>query len=544
MAARPALAALLVALSAAAPALAGQAVYPAVRAPTEIARVMDLESAARAGAVQLTSKGIAASGDQVQITVTGKPVRAPIRVTVHVEFIPPSDVILDDAFLAAMKSRVEARLAAAAPATTGGSPVSWRIDLRARTADAEPRFGYHQITLVTGDARSFVNGNAQPNVPSGALTGTWELEPPAGQTITQIWAHEVLHLVGYPDHYRDVYKVGNKRYPVPDNVDDDDPAALAAWRRGHTPPIPPGGKIVAQFKRGTGPCDILGSGTYKDCAKLLPDDINWLAGYAGLEVEAKAGDLILNKSSDSQNFGVALDTFVFAGPGQTTTAEGLGVYCLDRERHTPSAGQTFDVLGPAAARGEPGMAEVARLLALAGQKQTGPDDVIQGMDNAIWAVTNGVPPLSDETRALLAEAGVPEVPAVAYPELTSPNAASPSTGGVEPGGVEPPADAPPVEAAVPDGLSATLYPGARLPAGKVQRGELEIAARGAERQVTVTLQRKAGKRWRARAGLRLTVTTGNDAVFAPVRIPKLLRGSYRLKVGDGRTTVFVPLTVR
>jgi hypothetical protein len=99
-----------------------------------------------------------------------------------------------------------------------------------------------------------------------------------------------------------------------------------------------------------------------------------------VSVLANPGDLLLNKNSSNQNYGVGFRTTVFAAPGSTTVARGVSVYCIDHS--------------------------------LSGGMQQNLDDTPIGMLAAVWNLTDGSPLATSgtaaESRALMAQAGVAE----------------------------------------------------------------------------------------------------------------------------------------
>jgi hypothetical protein len=359
----------------------------------------------------------------------------------------------------------------------------------------------------------------------------------------------MLHFSGLDDSYVDVYAVGGKRYPLPrTGMDDDDPAGFRKYLKDHKPPLPPppAGRVTSQDKPGVGPCDAMGGGAYRDCARLAKKDLEWLAGRAGVEVTAEPGDLLLNESGDNQNFGVGFRSIVFAPPGGTTTADGVSVYCIDAHEHAPAAGDVFDVLGPASERPEPGMAQLAALLALNGRLQEDVAAPVSSMQLAVWAVSDGTPldfgfdP--DAVAALLTQAGLAPEPVAGFPRLADPGAGVAGTGGVTTTEALP---ALPVSAvpARPNRLVLGLYP-ARAARRTGMRLDVHVVVTGPGGRLAVALQRRAGRRWRTvpRVGRVVTGATGGQVV--QLRLPPLARGRYRVRAALNGTSATGALRVR
>ena len=250
-----------------------------------------------------------------------------------------------------------------------------------------------------------------------------------------------------------------------------------------------------------------------------------------MQVTAEPGDLLLNKDPSRQNFGVAYRSVVFAGPGETTVANGVAVYCLDHDRLFPFGGG-FDVGAKSAEL--PGYEGVARLLALNATIQPSLTESVAGMQAAIWNLTDASPletsGTADASRALMAQAGVAEdsVPG-GLPALGNPNAGSPDTTTVgAAGAVLPPVPAKVVTPALVRLDAAQLYP-ARLRAGRRVYGDLALTVGGRAEQVAVRVERRAGRRWRK---VRTFAARPLDTEVTPVSLAfgRLRAGSYRLVV--------------
>ncbi|WP_320669497.1 thioester domain-containing protein [Patulibacter defluvii] len=522
-----------------------------VAPPTQVAREMTLPQAAQAGVVQLSAKG-GYNGDAVKVEVKANkrvkkvPVVLTIRVEWHVPEPPPgSDPQIRELTHQLIREKMaatEADFNGKGYKTRSGDPFRLKIDYRFRLASEPPAVGYHQAELL--NPRNITPPLANPDdfrasagrgVPNGygdvkdVTFGSNDFQP-SGIT------HEFLHLSGIADQYEDTYRVGGKTYALP--VQDPSEAQLTAFRKTFTPPLKAGGKLGTRNLKTAGKCDVMGVDVDAPCHRMRQADIDWLADQAGVQVTALPGDVLLNKNEGGQDMGVGFTSIVFATPGSTTTANGLTVYCLDHDKTFPLGidGEGFDVAP--ASDAVPGFGDVAKLLALSGELTTGLDSVPDGMQTAIWNVTDGkslaTGAYEDEARALMARAGVAEdANPGGVPDLVDPNGAEPTTAAVGADGVLlPTTESDPIKAAPsPIRVSrAVLYPN-RVRAGRRARTRLLVEAAGGVRSMRLTLQRKRGRRWKAVRALgtkRFDATAGRQLV--PLSLGRVARGRYRVAI--------------
>lgn len=519
---------------------------------TEISQPLSLQQAGAAGIVDLRPKG-GFGGDSVAVDLTGARVRgAPVTATVRIEFLgtqkdgtpwPQSkaDEIADaiNRRLAGSKSsdgtpftvEVVARVRAGSDPVTGGTP------------------GYHQIVLEdrprASDA-SMVSG--APFGPNGEKSGNWGVNE-----VATTLAHETGHLLGIGDRYsaRKPEWIGpdGQHVKLPEfRGDSKDPKALDTWWRSV---VRDSDALDARFGRGDiqpgipkgGENDIMADGTGADHNKpIIPSDVDRMIANAGVRLRADPGDVLANKNAEDQNLVVGAPLDMYAPKGGTSHRDGLWAYCTDLHRHVPKTEGRFDVLGSAAslaAAGYPQYAALQRVAEEVSRRQladpslgaSGP----AGANDAIWAVTDGAPTLSDEGTAILAAAGVAaDDPSFSSsPHFNDPNAAGPTTAAVTPTGVLP--------AVAADRTPPTLAAGLALPAARLGYLKLSSSRVRANRRTALTLrslQDGSATRWSvtllrrgkplARGGTLpgLTIPTGPD--LNVIRLPRLKRGRYTL----------------
>lgn len=507
------LAAVFAVLAVAGPIGSAQAVpfayFPALPPPTQITREISLPQAARAGVVKLDAKG-GGQGDAVSLELDGtKKVRGPLTVTVRVEatMLPTKTPLERESmrdFLPSLWKDTEADMNHLNYKTRDGDPIKFVIEGHWREPEAAPTSNYHQIEIVNpktdlGDDpdpifRSRIIGSAIPNTPT-PIKGVFSTD----NLMPKVMGHEMMHVVGLGDRYVDYYRYGKKKVPLPEKAMS--PKALKKFLGGLKPPVPPppAGRVFSEGIPGSDPCDMMGSGLNKDCRKLNKDDLKWIEDQAGTLVTAEPGELLLNKDASSQNFGIAFKTLVFAPPGSTTVAPGIAVYCIDHDRTFPFT-QSFDV-GPAA--GElPGYDGVLKLLRLNAELQPNLNESIEGMQAAIWNLTDASPlatsGTAEQSRSLMARAGVVEdsVPG-GLPPLADPNGAAPSTGAVDTAGATlPPLPTEP-SAAQPQLriFEASLFSRKMRTGGNIAN-YLLLGTTGPASGLSLKLQRRVGKKWK------------------------------------------------
>jgi len=228
---------------------------------------------------------------------------------------------------------------------------------------------------------------------------------------------------------------------------------------------------------------------------------------------------------------VGFSTSVYARPGTTTTANGISVYCIDKDLFFPAA-EGFDVLGPA--RELPGYEPLAALLELSGRIQPSLEETPPGMLNAVWNVTDAAElefsGSAAESRALLSQAGVAEnaVPG-GLPYVPNPNAGLAETGAVTGGEVLPAIDSATTKPAADVRINyAQLYP-ERVRAGRRVRADMLLSTAGDVRAVSVRVERRQRGRWRKVRSLRpRRVDTGQTLLSQ--RLGRLQPGRHRLVV--------------
>jgi hypothetical protein len=497
---------------------------PPGQGPTTISKRLPLSDAAKLGAVKLTSKG-GYNGDAVAVDATWKPADVPVTVQIDIEFsgFPGGPTAAE------VETSIEKNLPERTAAD--GTKVKFDIVARERGPGAPPSPCFHQAQLTADSDFRGEAGEPDGNPLTQPQSGEW----PSGRGETgdrQIWTHESLHLAGLEDQYVQVFRIGKKDTPIPDSVDIADPAQVEAWAKSK-------GLDYSKGKAGTKPTpghenDIMGD-VFGGKEKLSKADLNRFAliGKSRLTIEAKPGDILLNKDGSAQNLAVGAPFELTLSPGKPGHADGLVAYCIDLRHHVPSEGQGFDVLGPAGAQPEPAMKYLQRVLEVAATLQPTALTETPGAQDAVWRISDDTS--LEEGAAIYAMAGVPDETFNA-PHYADPNAASPDTSAVSPTGVLPrPAPVP--------YLGRLRAKPAQLRAGRRAKVTLTITLKGARDKVSFELQRRGGSEWRRvkKLGTR-KVKPGKATVklTLPAQRPGLVRV---VAIGDASSAI-APLKVR
>jgi len=497
---------------------------PPGQGPTTISKRVSLAEAAKLGAVKLTSKG-GYNRDAVAVDATWKPANVPVTVQIDIEFTSFPGGPTGAEVEAAIEKQLGSRQAA------DGTKVEFDVIARERAPGATPSPCFHQAQLTPDSDFRGEAGEPDGNPITTPQSGEW----PSGRGAVgdrQIWTHEALHLAGLEDQYSNFFRVGKKDYPMPDNIDIADPAAVKAWAesKGLNPSA---GKAGTKAKPGHEQ-DIMGD-VFKGSERLLKLDVNKFAaiGAKKLTIESRPGDILLNKDGTAQNLAVGAPFELTVEPGKPGHADGLVAYCIDLRHHVPSEGQGFDVLGPAGAQPEPAMQYLQRVLEIAATLQPTALTETAGAQDAVWRISDDSS--ADDGAPILALAGVPDETFNA-PHFVNANAASPETGAVSPTGVLPPA------APVPY-LSAFKAQPAKLPAGKRQAIKVTATMKGAKDKVHFELQRRKGAEWKRVKRLGSENLKPRKNTFQ-LTIPPQRRGTLRLVAIGKASSATASLEVR
>lgn len=408
--------------------IAGKATDGDAHAGTVISHNLTLAEAVRRGVVELKGKG-GYFGDRVSIggDNTANQQKPEVTTTLYIQFYGPNAT-------AANAENVKKGIEKYWNNKTTSDGKTFKVNVVTRVSNsATPpgTAGYHNVKLSDAETRSYVSnfGNFKPNEGTGG--GSWETGKP---DLESTYAHEAGHLMGIVDQYND-YAWGqdgkwHTTWPphsslttseLADQLKQAYPTKTKAWLEAYLR-RPNVLSVSAPYPGQAG--NLMGwlSGTAQG------SDIDALAGKAGLVIDVKPGDILVNKNQSDQNLLVTHGTQLFVKPGEKKTINGLYTACIDNHDGSPDYEQRFDVAPNLADWA--GIEAAQHLLRLA---QYLDQEVLYCGSNynaqsTIWRITDNSNTANQDVANLLSAAGI-EIGAEAldFPRMSNPNAGSDQT---------------------------------------------------------------------------------------------------------------------
>jgi hypothetical protein len=243
-----------------------------------------------------------------------------------------------------------------------------------------------------------------------------------------MYAHEAGHLLGFDDVYNDYVKQADGTWKSGDQTLTSEEWAQLYKERGNTDlteeqlkqwadsmPVNSSTSIPMEGHEGDLMADKSGS--------LSTRHFDELASKAGVIVEVRPGDILVNKNGENQNLVNTRAENIFTENGETKVLEGLWVACIDAHQGIPFMSDIFDIASHLSQwHGIEAALHMQKLLDYVNAKDLycGGDFATQW---AIWRITDNQ---SDEFTAeyadtLLTSAGISLVDRLLdFPRLVSP----------------------------------------------------------------------------------------------------------------------------
>jgi hypothetical protein len=266
--------------------------------------------------------------------------------------------------------------------------------------------GFDNIKLACGNGTSFCDKVGTAN--DGVVGGTWY---PSDNT-SGTFGHEVGHLMGLDDQYSSFIKQpdgswsneqdGTIKYSASD--------FLNLYHSKH-----PGDKLsddqnfLNNNQRSGWPKDGHENDLMGDQEKPpLQSDIDNLAEQAGLIINIKPGDMLVNTENYEQNLVINRSGDLFLKPGAKQTLNGIYAACVDHYRLAPDSARVFAVAPPLekwnGINAAQALLKVVRYIDSLGYYCNLYDDSFA--QEAIWRITDNVKPYDTAADSLLINAGI------------------------------------------------------------------------------------------------------------------------------------------
>ena len=256
--------------------------------------------------------------------------------------------------------------------------------------------GYDEINLACGKGENYISNTIRATPNDGVTSATWY----PSETDPGIFGHEAGHLMGLYDQYDGFRKQSDGSW---ENERDESMQYSANdflnLYHSHYPedPLTFDKKMLDGNKRLSWPNSKGVMASYED--RPTQSDIDSLAKKAGLIINIKPGDMLVDKNNYQQNLVVNHSGDLFLKPGETKTLNGIYAACIDHFKEIPDTGRVFAV-APSLEKwnginAAPTLLKLVRYIDSVGYFCNIFDDY--SSQEAIWRITDNTEPLFDST---------------------------------------------------------------------------------------------------------------------------------------------------
>ncbi len=309
---------------------------------TLVAHELSLQEAVNKGIANLSGKD-EYFGDAIAISANNTTPYSSnqVKVKLHLEFWG-SGATIENMFK--VKNAIESHWSN--KTTSEGKQFIVEVIMRGSTrAWPHETAGYHQIKLDPSVKSSNVWWLGKRfDLNWGVGSGKWRA---SGPDVEKSWAHEAGHLMGRHDTYNDYRKQADgmwRRKNDGQSFTSEQLADMYHEKFGKTAEEMKKKFEKPTCKRHVAPQD----GHENDIMGMLTGNpsvsaIDSIASKAGLVIDVKPGDILINKNKGNQNITITRSERFFVKRGETKTLAGLYGACIDAHDGIPSAYDAFDV---------------------------------------------------------------------------------------------------------------------------------------------------------------------------------------------------------
>ncbi len=387
---------------------------------TAVSERISLTDAVARGIVNLEGKG-GYFGDAVSASIDNSEfdLADDITIDIYVEFYGDAATV-DNAFDIA--EHIEAFYDG--HSTSDGREVDVRVDVRVvEGTDEPPRTpGYHQIELVeenqcAGDSAcvpvSHVQWPEDGGVNEGTASGEWRT---TGEDLADLYEHEAGHLIGLPDEYTEAQQQSDGSWVATQDGEEIWWGSTEDLASALQPSYDPMSieELVDTLNdpaltRLTVPLEgeennvMAGSGGDEVPQRYF----DALAAAAGIIVEIRPGDILIQRDGDDQHLVVTRSLDLFVPAGESKTFYGVYTACFDGSG-IPSEGEGFDVAPPLGAwEGVSSASVLQQLLEYIDREERFCYDYFDRVpQNAIWRLTYNENLTDPEILAMMQDADI------------------------------------------------------------------------------------------------------------------------------------------